>query len=88
MIEKHLLKFHDKFELTAAFDEQRCSALQQTTTLKMVDQEKSDFYVAFTLSLCSFELKQTSIQVILAGTLTGVQGDIRCKFLAALSTVK
>ena len=27
-------------------------------------------------------------QVILAGTLTGVQGDIRCKVLAALSTVK
>ena len=29
-----------------------------------------------------------SIQAILAGTLTGVQGDIRCKVLAALSTVK
>ena len=27
-------------------------------------------------------------QVILAGTLTGVQGNIRCKVLAALSTVK
>ena len=27
-----------------------------------------------------------SDQVILAGTLTGVQGDIRCKVLAALST--
>ena len=27
-------------------------------------------------------------QVILAGTLTGVQGDIRCKVLAVLSTVK
>ena len=27
-------------------------------------------------------------QVILAGALTGVQGDIRCKVLAALSTVK
>ena len=27
-------------------------------------------------------------QVILAGTLTGVQGDIRCKVLATLSTVK
>ena len=27
-------------------------------------------------------------QAILAGTLTGVQGDIRCKALAALSTVK
>ena len=26
-------------------------------------------------------------QVILVGTLTGVQGDIRCKVLAALSTV-
>ena len=26
-----------------------------------------------------------NIQVILAGTLTGVQGDIRCKVLAALS---
>ena len=29
-----------------------------------------------------------NIQVILPGTLTGVQGDIRCKVLAALSTVK
>ena len=29
-----------------------------------------------------------SIQVILAGTLTGVQSDIQCKVLAALSTVK
>ena len=29
-----------------------------------------------------------TIQVILAGTLTGVQGDTRCKVLAALSTVK
>ena len=29
-----------------------------------------------------------SVQVILAGTLTGVQDDIRCKVLAALSTVK
>ena len=28
------------------------------------------------------------IQVILAATLTEVQGDIRCKVLAALSTVK
>ena len=28
------------------------------------------------------------VQVILAGTLTGVQGNIRCKVLAALSTVK
>ena len=28
------------------------------------------------------------VQVILAGTLTGVQGDIRCKVLAVLSTVK
>ena len=28
------------------------------------------------------------LQVILAGTLTGVQGHIRCKVLAALSTVK
>ena len=28
------------------------------------------------------------VQVILAGTLTGVQGDIRCKVLAALSTAK
>ena len=27
-------------------------------------------------------------QVILAGTLTGIQGDIRRKVLAALSTVK
>ena len=27
-------------------------------------------------------------QVILAGTLTGVQGEIRCKILAALSAVK
>ena len=27
-------------------------------------------------------------QVVLAGTLTGVQGDIRCKVLAALSTAK
>ena len=27
-------------------------------------------------------------QVILEGTLTGVQGNIRCKVLAALSTVK
>ena len=27
-------------------------------------------------------------QVILAGTLTGVQGDIRCKVLVALSTPK
>ena len=27
-------------------------------------------------------------QVILAGMLTGVQGDIRCKVLVALSTVK
>ena len=26
--------------------------------------------------------------MILAGTLTGVQGDIQCKVLAALSTVK
>ena len=26
--------------------------------------------------------------MILAGTLTGVQGDIRCKVLAALCTVK
>ena len=29
-----------------------------------------------------------NLQVILAGTLTGVQGDIRCKVLAALSTAK
>ena len=29
-----------------------------------------------------------SVQVILTGTLTGVQDDIRCKVLAALSTVK
>ena len=29
-----------------------------------------------------------SLQVILAGTLTGVQGDIRCKVLAVFSTVK
>ena len=28
------------------------------------------------------------IQAILAGTFTGVQGDIRCKVLVALSTVK
>ena len=28
------------------------------------------------------------VQVILAGTLTGVQGDIPCKVLAALSTAK
>ena len=28
------------------------------------------------------------IHVILAGTFTGVQGDIRCKVLAALSTVR
>ena len=27
-------------------------------------------------------------QVILVGTLTGVQGDIRCKVLATLATVK
>ena len=27
-------------------------------------------------------------QVILVGMLTGVQGDIGCKFLAALATVK
>ena len=33
------------------------------------------------------QLKQ-QIQVILAGTLTEVQGDIRCKVLAALSTVQ
>ena len=32
--------------------------------------------------------KHESNQVILAGMLTGVQGDIRCKVLAALSTVK
>ena len=29
-----------------------------------------------------------SFQVVLAGTLKGVQGDIGCKVLAALSTVK
>ena len=29
-----------------------------------------------------------TIQLILAGMLAGVQGDIRCKVLAALSTVK
>ena len=34
------------------------------------------------------ETVQVSIQVILARTLTCVQGDIRCKVLAALSTVK
>ena len=28
------------------------------------------------------------IQVILEGMLTGIQGDIRCKVLEALSTVK
>ena len=33
-------------------------------------------------------LLQQSPQVILAGTLTGVQGDIWCKVLAALSTVR
>ena len=32
--------------------------------------------------------KSRTNQVILAGTLTGVQGDIRCEDLAALSTVK
>ena len=30
----------------------------------------------------------SSFQVILAGTLTRVQGDIRCKVLAAISTVQ
>ena len=28
---------------------------QQTITLKMADQERSDFYAAFTLSLCTLE---------------------------------
>ena len=31
---------------------------------------------------------QITVQVILAGMLTGIQGDIQCKALAALSTVK
>ena len=35
-----------------------------------------------------FDICHGSHQVILAGTLTGPQGDIRCKVLAALSTVK
>ena len=40
--------------------------------------------------MCDFHVSScsTSFQVILAGTLTGVQGDIRCNVLAALSTVK
>ena len=34
------------------------------------------------------EKRRHQLQVILAGTLTGVQGDIRCKVLAVFSTVK
>ena len=34
------------------------------------------------------QVENSSCHVILAGTLTGVQGDIRCKILAAISTVK
>ena len=40
------------------------------------------------VSLVLFFSHKIPFQVILAGTLTGVQGDIRCKVLAALSTVK
>ena len=41
------------------------------------------------LSLCqTANRKFIANQVILAGTLTGVQGDIRCKVLAALSHSK
>ena len=39
-------------------------------------------------SQIQIEEKGETVQVILAGTLTGVQGDIRCKVLTALSTVK
>ena len=44
---------------------------------KMADQARFDINVVFTM-----------IQVFLAETLTGVQGDIRYKVLAALSTLK
>ena len=33
---------------------------QQTITLKMADQGRSDFYVVFTMSLCALGLKQLS----------------------------
>ena len=38
--------------------------------------------------ISNMQIMLQAIQVILAGTLTGVQGDIRCKVLAALFTVK
>ena len=38
--------------------------------------------------LPSLDILSNSNQVILAGTLTGVQRDIGCKVLAALSTAK
>ena len=43
---------------------------------------------AFQLITQYLDSNPDPIQVILAGTLTGVQGDIRCKILAALSTAK
>ena len=38
--------------------------------------------------VANYILTLFDIQVILVGTFTGVQGDIRCKVLAALSPVK
>ena len=40
------------------------------------------------LPVTACKIEDLLFQVILAGTLTGVQGDIRCKALTALSTVK
>ena len=37
---------------------------QKTITFKMADKGKSDFYVALTVSLCSLELKLTSISLL------------------------
>ena len=49
---------------------------------------KVDLFTALLLQIFQGRFCPGTYQVILAGTLTGVQGDIRCKVLAALSTEK
>ena len=47
-------------------------------------QTESLHLIFGTLQCCTIH----TVQVILAGTLTGLQGDIQCKVLEALSTVR
>ena len=55
----------------------------------IINPLKSTYHeYCFELSAAAQKNRIKDIQVVLAGTLTGVQSDIRCKGLAALSTAK